>query len=884
MNPPARTLQVKTLGTALAALVIAVSSTGAAGFRVQTGGLDGLDPSAPTEQARVGLALSGGGARGVCTVGIIKAFEERGIVVDAVTGTSIGGVIGGLYACGYSTEELTDIVRGMDIGELVATRPPRTSMFLTHRQEREKYLLSVRFDGWRPEVPSAWTGAQEITTLLTRLTLKQNYLAGRDFSRFPIPFKTVGTNVASGEQVIFDHGSLVDAMRATMAFPLALTGVESGDSILMDGGMLVPVPVALVKEMVDPGAVIVAVNTTSPLLSAEEIRTPVDVANQVTSIMTADKLKAQLALADLVIAPVGSQLASTDFEYADSLIALGYAAGLAVADSIIALGARRSDPTTYNVCRVDISCPDSTLASRFSLAHLTGIFTRRQLIETLKALVSTEPVFQLAAELIPEIRDNDSTLEAGLCDVVLLLNIQPQLKVADVSLQIDGNTHFDDLTLAQQCGFPDSLLSPDDLRHALDKMIALYRSEGYDMADVRQVDVNFDEKRIYIVIDEAIIGRIDVAETQRSRDWLVRSYFPLNRGEPFSLAGATRGLSDLYGTELFERLSVDLKSDDTAATMIIRARERKYSQVRLGWHWHDEYQSEQFIEYLDDNVNGIGLEFLTHLQYGPDRQVFHTGLRLNRIFFTYLTARLQFYRELLDRNLFNLDGEVQGYRDEDRWGGAFYLGQQIARLGQVQVGLRAEQIETIDHFEATSALLNLRTLHFESEIESFDRYPFPSRGKKHRFDIRFAGKFLGGEVEYNRFFTSVEAYYPLGEYLNYHVTASLGLSRRGLPPSEKFHAGGLNSFAGFRTSELSGEKLILLNQELRVNLPYRLYLTGRFDLGDLYTSADDIKPEEFRTGFGVALALDLPIGPFEFGYGGGDSPKDRVYFSAGFRF
>lgn len=875
---------MKTLGSTFVVILIALASVSAAEFKIEIGGLHGLDPSAPAEQARVALALSGGGARGVSTIGILKAFEEKRIKVVAVTGTSFGGVMGGLYACGYTTNELTDFVKGVNIGTLVSNRPSRASMFLTRRQEREKYFFSIRFNGWRPEVPRALTGAQEITSLLTRLTLKPNYLAGRDFSRFPIPFKTVGTNVATGELVIFDHGSLADAMRSTMAFPLALTGVEQGDSILMDGGMLMPVPVEPVKEMVDLGVVVVAVNTTSPLLAAGKILTPVDIANQVTTIMTADKLRYQLEMADLVLTPVGPQLASTDFDYTDSLIALGYTAGLAAADSIIALAASRSDHTIYNICRLEVSCTDSALASRFFQAGFTGSFTQRQLTESLKTLVRTQRVFQLTAAFAFECQDLVTAGLTSAMDVVLHLDIQSQPKVAEMTLEIDGNTRYDDLQLAQQCQFPDSLLSPDDLRNALDRMIALYRSDGYDMAEIRQVDVNLEEKRITVVIDEAMIGRIDVAENQRSRDWMVRSYFPLKRGEPFSLKHAARGLSDLYGTELFERLTVDLEPEDTVAIMTIRVKERKYAQVRLGWHWHDEYQSEQFVELLDDNVNGIGMEFLTHVQYGPDRQFYSTGLRLDRIFSTYLTARLQVFRELLDRNLFDARGTVNGYRDEDRWGGAFYLGQQIARLGQVQVGLTVEQIETADHLEKTSSKFDLRTLHFQSEVESFDRYPFPNRGKKHRFDLRFAGKLLGGEVEYSRFFTSIEAYYPVGRYVNYHFVASVGLSRRGLPSSEKFYAGGFGSFAGFRTSELSGEKMILVNQELRLNLPYRFYLTGRFDLGDLYTSADDIKPEKFRTGIGVSLALDLPIGPFEFGYGGGDSPKDRVYFSAGFRF
>ena len=245
---------------------------------------------------------------------------------------------------------------------------------------------------------------------------------------------------------------------------------------------------------------------------------------------------------------------------------------------------------------------------------------------------------------------------------------------------------------------------------------------------------------------------------------------------------------------------------------------------------------------------------------------------------------MSFFGELLDRNLFDLDGNVNGFRDEDRWGGSFYLGQQISRLGQVQAGLRVERVEIVDHLNHTSEKLDLRTLHFLSEVETFDRHPFPNTGKKHRFDVQFGGKLFGGEVEYSKFSTSIEAYYPLGNYFNYHPRVAVGICRRGLPPSEKFYMGGMDSFAGYRESELSGEKMFVLNQELRLKLPLRFYLTGRLDYGDIYVTADDIKPEKFRSGFGVTLSFDSPLGPFDFGYGGGTSKKERVYFSAGLRF
>lgn len=850
--------------------------------RIVVGGLDGIDPDIPQPKYRVALALSGGGARGLSAVGILRAFEEKGIAVGAIAGTSIGGIIGGLYACGYTPDELETIVSELDVSALISNRPQRSSMFFAQRQERERYLLSVRFDGWKPQLPQALTGGQQITSLLTRLTTAANYRAGRDFTKFPIPFKTVGTDIVSGQLVVMSSGSLADAMRATMAFPLAFTGVELGDGLLMDGGMLLPVPVEIARDMVDSSTLVIAVNTSSPLMTRDQLTSAVDIANQVSTIMTADKLRRQLALADLVMTPIGDETGSVAFKYADSLIDLGYHAGLRAADSIIVLSESRP-VQTWQVRQVQVICEDTVLRRRIATAGLDQPFTRRQLVADLQTLVRTEPIFQLNADLTPVPPDSTPT-DPQLRMVDLRLEVIKRPLLTAITWRFKGNTVFDDSTIAYQCDFSEDRLSTSALKRALDRIVNLYRVEGYDLADIGSVEIDWDRDEFTVHIDEAIIRRIDVNPGLRSRDWLLRSYFPVRRGQPFSVERASQGLSDLYGTELFERVTFDLAPADGAAEMTIRVIERKYSQLRVGWHWHDEYQSEQFLELLHDNINGMGLEFLTHLQYSRDRQSYYTGLRLDRIFFTYLTARVNFFYDRLDRRLFDDRGDVVGFRDEDRWGGAFYVGQQIARLGQVKAGLRLEQVELFDHETGSSDRFGLRTLHLESVVESFDRYPFPTTGKKHRFDLRFAGKLFGGEIEYSRFFTSMEGYYPLTSYLNFHPKLSIGLSRRGLPSSEKFYAGGDGSFAGYRISELSGDKIFLFNHELRLKLPARFYLIGHLDLGDVYAGADDIKSSEFRHGFGATLAFDSPIGPAMIGYGGGDSPKDRLYFSAGFSF
>jgi NTE family protein len=848
---------------------------------VVVGGLDGLDPEIETEQFSVGLALSGGGARGLAVIGILRAFEERGIDIAAISGTSIGGVIGGLYACGYTSDDLAEMAHEIDFALILANRPHRSSMFLSRRQERERYLLSVRFDGLHPEIPQALTGAQELTTLLASLTLRANYLCGGDFSQLPIPYKTIATDIVSGESVIFANGSLADAMRATMAFPLAFTGLEQGDSLLMDGGMLIPVPVEIVRGMISSQTPVIAVNTSSPLLDRDELYSPVDVANQVTSIMTADKLAYQLSQADLVITPVPDRLTSSDFAACDSLIELGHQAGLKAADSIMALIHTRRDSRVYDPVTFSVVSSDSALAAKFRRSGLDRSFTRRQLVSDLKTLARTENAWRATADFRS---DSTAAGDSSSVPVALTVVVEPKPRLAEMSFVFLGNTIYNDETLRARCGFRDSLLSPVALTKAADRIRELYRSEGYDLADVHDTTVDLQRKEVVFKINEGVIRRFDVVNNSRTRDWLVRSYFSLKSGEPFSTSRAIQGLSDLYGTELFDRVSMKLSQLDHGVLMTVAVNEKSYSQVRLGWHWHDEYESEEFVEFLDDNVNGVGLEFLTHLQYGPDREVYFTSLSMERIFFTYFTADIGFHYTLLDRNLFDQNGTVNGYRDEDRYGASLQIGQQLGRLGQVTAGLNFEHVELKDHLNDTRQEFELRTFSFRSTIESFDDYPFPTRGKKHLFDITFAGKLFGSEIDYSRFFASIEGYYPLTDFLNYHPRVAIGLSRRGLPASEKFYVGGLHSFAGYRVNELSGDKMFLINQQLRLKLPFWFYLTGFVDIGDVYGTTDDIKFSGLQQGFGASIAFDSPIGPFEFGYGTGDSPKDRWYFSAGFAF
>jgi len=854
-----------------------------AGNRIVIGGMDGIDPFLSDEPPQIKLALSGGGARGLGTVGILRAFEERNIKIAAITGTSIGGIIGGLYACGYSAAELTEILRDIDFRLFLSNQPARSSMFLTKRQGRERHLLSIRFDGIRPHIPQGFTTGQEVTALLTSLTNRTNYLAGGDFTRFPIPFKTVGTDVVSGEEIVFSEGSLADAMRATIAFPLAFTGVEIGSRLVMDGGMVTPVPVDIARRMGDTSLLVVAINTTSPLLTRDQLITPVDVAGQVTSIMTADKLSDQLSRADFVIEPCPDSFSTTDFRFRDSIVEIGYRVGLEAADSLLKLLKEDRDTSTYCISEVRVVTSNRELADKITATLLGSNFSRYQMRQELKLIVRDNDLFGLTADLqtvnIPEPAHTETERES-------LIEIEPQeqWRVSETTFEFTGNSVYNDSLLLAQFAFTDSLISPSDLKRGLDEIIARYHADGYDLAGVRDIEFNKTDKKIIITLDEAIVRRIDVRNNRRTKDWLVRSYFPIKRGSPYSTRKASTGIDNIYATDLFERVTLDLFPYDIGAILQIGVKEKKYTQLRFGWHWHDEYKSEQFMELLDDNIFGIGMEYLIHARTGHDRWRYQTDLRAHRIFSTYLTALIRLYHYRWDRAIFNGQGEELGSRRELRSGLLISIGQQIARLGTVSGGVSFEEIRQTDRRTDVEERFNLRSILLQSQLETFNRVPFPESGSKHNLEITIAGKALGGEVEFTRLFSSLEGYIPLGRNLNFHPKVSIGISRTGLPPSEQFYIGGLHSFSGFRTDQLAGDKFLLINQELRLKLPLHVYLFARYDVGEVYNSSDQIKLRNLRHGYCFSIALDTPIGPFEFGYGIVDSDTDRLYFNAGLAF
>jgi len=594
-----------------------------------------------------------------------------------------------------------------------------------------------------------------------------------------------------------------------------------------------------------------------------------------------DKLQWGLITADEVITPEITQFSASDFGKSSLLIEQGYQAGIkAVPDIRSRLDKLYYEDSLFvSAVKLTDPVPDGRIVSAFQMA---GMITQGALRQIAVRLYQELNLFSISLNVIP----SDSMNAGNPRSVILVANVIPRPQFDSLKIKITGNTVLDDSALIAILKAGGNSISSEDIVRFSDSLKDLYNQKGYDLAHLRGFKLFPEEKLAMIDIDEAIVERIDVIGNRRTKSWLIRSNLPLEIGKPFESQSASRGISNIYATGLFDRVIVDLARGKTGAIVQIKVEEKKYTQVRLGWHWDDEYHSEEFAELLDDNLFGTGQEFLMHARYSPRRQKYELSLKADRFFSTYLTYRARTYYHLLDRKIYDVSGNDTGSIREDRRGIEFLLGQQISRFGMVSGEIKWEEIRSHRKPSGVNDRLRLRALTLRSDVETINRYSFPTEGKKHYFYIVFSSDILGGQAKFTKVFSSIESYFPLSSCLNFHPKISVGWTdaKYGVPMSEKFYLGGEYSFSGYRTDELVNDKMVLANFDLRYRLPYRFYVTGRYDAGEVYSAVEQIKLGKLRHGYGFSLAYDSPIGPIDIGYGKAEHHPERYYVNIGLAF
>ncbi len=291
------------------------------------------------------LVLSGGGTKGFAHIGVLKILERENIPIVGIVGTSIGSVMGGLYAVGYNADELHEIISSTNVMGLIADTGTKLKPDAgDHRPMGESATLYRRtmdkdFHRTGP------MGIMQATSLVSFLTKYTGHLQTTDFNDLPIPFACVATDITTGRAVVMRHGNLASSIRASIAIPGLFEPVPLDNTLLVDGGLVANLPVAIAKEIF-PGYPIVAVSLSGTSIEkpTERITNVVDVLMQTLDIMTVDQLKANEELADLVIYPDVNEFGMLDAVGYDTIYQRGYDAAEANEKRIVAISRKAPPP------------------------------------------------------------------------------------------------------------------------------------------------------------------------------------------------------------------------------------------------------------------------------------------------------------------------------------------------------------------------------------------------------------------------------------------------------------------------------------------------------------------------------------------------------------
>jgi len=277
---------------------------------------------AQEHRPKIGLALSGGGAKGFAHVGVLKVLEEMNIPIDYVAGTSMGAVVGALYASGMSPDEIEKKCAEIDWNDALDDSTAYSKLVFRRKQDISRYPSTIEFGRSREgklKMANAYRTGQKLSFLLGRFLYP--VLDQHDFSKFPVPFVAVATNLETGEAVILDKGNIAEVVRASMSIPGVFTTVEIDGKILIDGGTAMNVPVEAVRAM---GAdIVIAIDIGAPLARRDEMGSSLAIMNQLSTMLTRGNANRSLTGADLVLTPDISGYGTFDFDKSAEITNLG---------------------------------------------------------------------------------------------------------------------------------------------------------------------------------------------------------------------------------------------------------------------------------------------------------------------------------------------------------------------------------------------------------------------------------------------------------------------------------------------------------------------------------------------------------------------------------
>ena len=835
----------------------------------------GLTERIPDPMPKIALALSGGGARGLAQIGVLKAFKEAKIPISLIVGTSMGSIVGGLYAAGYTVDQLDSIAVNTNWDNLLASdrETNRRELFVDQKISEDKAIFTLRLKGLTPVLPTALNNGEKLSNYLNLLAFQAPIHVDSSFDDLEENFRAVCTNLVDGKAVIINKGSLSQAMRASSSVSFFLSPVNEDSLILVDGGLVANIPVKIAKNL--GGQYIIAVNTTSALHPKGDLALPWEIADQVVSIPMKKLNDAQLLLANSVITPHLDEFKINDFVNIDTIISRGYQSALSevpiIKKQIDSLFRKNFNIDKFYLKNVMVTGNEPEIERPFIQKYSSeDSVSSYDILDDLYSLYSTGAYKNLSAKIVQH--ENYSTVN-------FIYETNPLVKkinVTGVSLinKSSVNNETDNLI-----GKP---YSAKKILAAAIAIINIYRESGYSLAEIRKIIFDKDKGELSIIIDEGKISSIKINGNNYTDNTIITRELPVKSGDYFNYNDIKQGLTNLRSTNLFDDIFISVQKNMGKNIFVVNVKEKESSVLRVGFRVDNESKAQLSLDVVDENLFGTGTE-AGLLLFGSSRsRAFVLEHKSNRIFNTYLTYKINAFYKFNDVYHYINDSSstttrfyrsINGQYRQIYYGGSVSVGTQVQRFGNLifEGRYQVDQVKNIDMSPVDPLRTTIVSLRASSTIDTQDKYPYPTKGIYFKGVYETAQIALGGEVGYTNINFDYKNYFTVDGVSTFSPRIMMGFADKTLPLSEQYSLGGQDSFFGMNQDEYRGRQIFLASLEYRYKLPFQIffdtYFKLRYDLGSIWDEQEEIRFKDLRHGIGATLSFNTPIGPADFSLG-----------------
>lgn len=835
---------------------------------------DSLDINTDELMPKISLILSGGGARGFSQIGVLYVLELNNIIIDNISGTSMGALIGGLYASGYTVNEISNIASHTNWDEILNfnLKQTRNSQSFDYKYIYDRSLLSFEFNDYKFITPKGFSDSYKLDLFLRELLYNARYKPINSFDDLKVKLRIAACDIVSGKTHIFNSGNIIKAIRASSSIPLQYSPVKVDSMLLIDGGIFDNIPQSASNQFVPD--IKITVKNTSPLYNINELNNAVDIADQILSVSMKYFEKKDELLSGIIIEPNLNKYENNNFKNVSKLILQGK---IATSKKINII----KDTLDYIVSKKF----KHLLSSKYNLNAFKYIVdkTNKQNYKydkyICKQIINYDTLLLYESIKIKESNDTlilIKTPHTNITNINIISenSIKCKLDLANLSQNI--NEKYIGQTINRN-------IKESIKNRILDTLFAY----GYSFARINKFNI-LKNGCIDIVIAGGIVQKINISGTKNTAKFLIKREFnfkfPVKDTSDTYCLNSNDLLSswiNLKGNSLFKTIDFNYKYSDDKIDLDIQAEENGNQGLNIGFRI-DNYRNFRLASsIIKHNLFNSGTFSAADIIIGE--RDYHFGYKLSNSRISYSQVGLSIY-SYYDKKIYpgyyeNPNETVQTFYNQSKRNN---INQEVAGInlaftskildrGALKIGLRYEKQRT----NYTDKVKNLEwhsinNIFVNSEFDTENKIAFSDRG--YYLNLLFESNFISihNNIPYSKILANMR-YNITYKQITISPSLFIAAADKSLPLEEYFSMGGIDDFYGMQEYQMRGQQKLLLSMEGRYLLPYNLlfntYIGMRYDYGNIWETSGMIDFNYMKHGMGIYTAVETPLGPAKLAIG-----------------